>query len=101
MQSFPLDLFTPDFYKNRKTLINKRLEELRELSRTCLRREISKIFEKKSSIITPFINWNSHITKEENLISIALGLGAKILTDILEEMSKHLKFMMRGSEIFY
>ena len=95
-QSYPLDFFTPDFHKNRQSSIEERLDKLKDYKKEDIKREIRSIFENKSNIVTPFLNWSSNIISEECLLKIALGIGMYILSKIFEEMSKNLKLMIRG-----
>jgi hypothetical protein len=95
-QTFPLDLFTCDFYMSRKELIDKRLNEISEYSIPEMKSYIDTIYLSKKNTKTVFIIWN-HMYNEKDLITkIAIAITPKILAQLFMDYAKNLKFMLKG-----
>ncbi len=95
-QTYPLDFYSSDFYENRKEIINKRLLEIESFTNEELSNEIKIIFKNKRNIKTIFVKWDSKLITEKVIILIACSIKRKILTAILLEFTKNLKFCLTG-----
>jgi hypothetical protein len=95
-QTFPLDLFTYDFYTSRKDLINNRLQEISEYTIPQMKLYIDTIYLSKKNTKTVFIIWN-HMYNEKDLITkIATAITPAKLAKLFIEFAKNLKFMLKG-----
>jgi hypothetical protein len=95
-QTFPLDLFSNDFYKSRKELIDKRLNEIREYKLTDMIAYIDMIYLSKKNTKTVFVQWNHMYNEKELIIKIAIAIKPNVLAELFLEFSKNLKFMLKG-----
>ena len=94
-QAFPLDFFEKDFYINRKTKLDKKLEKINQYKKEQLINHIKNIYETKNGLKNPCVEWNSYIYNEEILIKIAVAFGPQKLVEIfrviLNQGLKHVK----------
>ena len=95
-QNFPLDLFSSDFYKSRREMIDKKIQEISEFSDKDVKDYFEYIFSKKKFIKSVFIDWNSIYNKKDVLLKISLAIGPKKLAPCFLEFAKNLRFMLKG-----
>ena len=70
-QAFPLDFFEKDFYINRKSKIDEKLEKINKYKKGQLINHIKLTYETKNGLKNPCVEWNSYVYNEEILIKIA------------------------------
>ena len=94
-QAFPLDFFEKDFYINRKSKLDKKLDKIKSYKKEQLVNHIKITYETKNGIKNPCIEWNSHVYNEEILIKIGVAFGpaklAEIFRVILNQGLKNVK----------
>ena len=101
-QAFPLDFFEKDFYLNRKTKLDKRIEKINNYKKEEFIEQITSIYESKNGIKNPCIKWNSNIYNKDLLIKIAIAFGSEKLVDIFKNILIHgLKNVKSGFPDFY
>ena len=81
-QAFPLDFFEKDFYINRKSKLDKKLDKIKSYKKEQLINHIKITYETKNGIKNPCIEWNSHVYNEEILIKIGVAFGPAKLVEI-------------------
>jgi hypothetical protein len=81
-QAFPLDFFEKDFYINRKSKLDKKLDKIKSYKKEQLVNHIKITYETKNGIKNPCIEWNSHVYNEEILIKIGVAFGPAKLVEI-------------------
>ena len=81
-QAFPLDFFEKDFYINRKSKLDKKLDKIKSYKKEQLVNHIKITYETKNGIKNPCIEWNSHVYNEEILIKIGVAFGPEKLVEI-------------------
>ena len=81
-QAFPLDFFEKDFYINRKSKLDNKLEKIQKYKKEQLINHIKAIYETKNGIKNPCVEWNSYIYNEEILIKIGIAFGPQKLVEI-------------------
>ena len=81
-QVFPLDFFEKDFYINRKSKLDKKLDKIKSYKKEQLINHIKITYETKNGIKNPCIEWNSHVYNEEILIKIGVAFGPAKLVEI-------------------
>ena len=81
-QAFPLDFFEKDFYINRKSKLEQKLQKISKYKKQELINHIKITYETKNGIKNPSIEWNSHIYNEEILIKIGVAFGPEKLVEI-------------------
>ena len=81
-QAFPLDFFEKDFYINRKSKLDKKLDKIKSYKKEQLINHIKITYETKNGIKNPCIEWNSHVYNEEILIKIGVSFGPSKLVEI-------------------
>ena len=96
-QAFPLDFFEKDFYFNRKEIIDKKLEIIKNYKKDDLIKLIDKIYDTKNGIKNPCIEWKSFIYDREILKKIAIAFTADKLVEIFKViLFKGLKSVKSG-----
>ena len=96
-QAYPLDLFSNDFYFNRKNLIHERIKKINAFSNIEITNEIKSVYKMKKNTKTVFIRWDSKFISEQVLIVIACSIKRQVLTGILLEFSKNLNLCLSGN----
>ena len=81
-QAFPLDFFEKDFYINRKSKLDNKLEKIQKYKKEQLINHIKTTYETKNGIKNPCVEWNSYIYNEEILIKIGIAFGPQKLVEI-------------------
>ena len=81
-QAFPLDFYEKDFYINRKTKLDNKLEKIKIYKKDQLINHIKSTYETKNGIKNPCVEWNSYIYNEEILIKIGVAFGPQKLVEI-------------------
>ena len=81
-QAFPLDFFEKDFYINRKSKLDNKLEKIQKYKKEQLINHIKATYETKNGIKNPCVEWNSYIYNEEILIKIGIAFGPQKLVEI-------------------
>ena len=81
-QAFPLDFFEKDFYINRKSKLDNKLEKIQKYKKDQLINHIKTTYETKNGIKNPCVEWNSYIYNEEILIKIGIAFGPQKLVEI-------------------
>ena len=81
-QAFPLDFFEKDFYINRKSKLDNKLEKIQKCKKEQLINHIKTTYETKNGIKNPCVEWNSYIYNEEILIKIGIAFGPQKLVEI-------------------
>ena len=81
-QAFPLDFFEKDFYINRKSKLDNKLEKIQKYKKEKLINHIKTTYETKNGIKNPCVEWNSYIYNEEILIKIGIAFGPQKLVEI-------------------
>jgi hypothetical protein len=95
-QIYPLDFFSEDFYNNRKSLIDRRLEQIASFNTIDIQNTFDFIYTKKKNIKCVFINWNYALCDREILMKIAIAITPRKLASLFLEFTKNLKFMIKG-----
>ena len=83
-QAFPLDFFEKDFYINRKEIINKKLEKIKNYKKQDLIKHIQIIYDTKNGIKNPCVEWNTWVYNRDILIKIGVAFGPQKLTEIFK-----------------
>ena len=81
-QAFPLDFFEKDFYINRKSKLDNKLEKIQKYKKDQLINHIKTTYETKNGFKNPCVEWNSYIYNEEILIKIGIAFGPQKLVEI-------------------
>ena len=81
-QAFPLDFFEKDFYINRKSKLDNKLEKIQKYKKEQLINHIKTTYETKNGIKNPCVEWNSYIYNVEILIKIGIAFGPQKLVEI-------------------
>ncbi len=89
-QSAPLDLYHPDFIKNRKGAIEQRVKQIRSGDCQC----IDKHFYQKQGITNALVHWGSIDEMLLNLIK--QSISHEMLADLFEVMLQDLKLYRSG-----
>ena len=96
-QSFPLDFFEKDFYINRKTKLDKKLDIINNYTKDELINHIRYKYEAKYGIKNPCILWESYLNNKNILMKISAAFGAKKLVEIFKVILNHgLKYVKIG-----
>ena len=96
-QAFPLDFFEKDFYINRKSKLEQKLQKISKYKKQELINHIKITYETKNGIKNPSIEWNSHIYNEEILIKIGVAFGPEKLVEIFRViLNQGLKYVKTG-----
>ena len=96
-QAFPLDFFEKDFYINRKSKIDEKLEKINKYKKGQLINHIKLTYETKNGLKNPCVEWNSYVYNEEILIKIAVAFGPQKLVNIFRViLSQGLKKVKTG-----
>ena len=96
-QSFPLDFFEKDFYINRKTKIDKKLDMINNYTKDELINHIRYKYEAKYGIKNPCILWENYLNNKNILMKISASFGSKKLVEIFKVILNHgLKYVKMG-----
>ena len=96
-QAFPLDFFEKDFYINRKSKLEQKLQKISKYKKQELINHIKITYETKNGIKNPCIEWNSHIYNEEILIKIGVAFGPEKLVEVFRViLNQGLKYVKTG-----
>ena len=83
-QSFPLDFFEKDFYINRKIIIDKKLDKIKNYKKEQLIKHLQLIYDTKKGIRNPYVEWNTYVYNREILIKIGVAFGPVKLVEIFK-----------------
>lgn len=92
-QEYPLDLYFPCFYDNRKQMIDEYLIKLSMLSNREMIQQISEVYRRNYRCQNPFISWSISLSK---LQLIAIAIGRQSLSFIFSFMCKSYKHFRSG-----
>jgi hypothetical protein len=95
-QTYPLDFFYSDFYKNRKEMIDKRVNEIEQFTDEQVINTIDFIFTNKKNIKTIFISWGNLYNDKDMLTKISIAISPSKLSKIFLELAKNVKFLIKG-----
>lgn len=92
-QTLPLDFSTEQFYERRKDAIDKRMDQIRQLSDEQLTQELEDKWIEHIGTMC-LINWNS--VELKHIQEIAVCIGNRALTAICERLIKNFRFTRSG-----